>query len=75
MIQFFSKNLGLWTSSWFLGAFVGPTLGGILVEKLGFAHGAQIYGIFFLFTTFLDLGGVACLKMSTKTIDGYELVK
>ena len=46
-----------------------------MVERLGFANGAQIYGTFFLFTTILDHGGVTCLKRSPKTIDGYESVK
>jgi MFS family permease len=34
LIWFYSS--GLWTSSYFLGSFVGPTLSGILVDQVGF---------------------------------------
>ena len=63
---------GLWSSSWFLGAFLGPTVGGFLVERFGFANIAFMYVVFYIFTTFVGIAGVIC---HTSKPVGYESVK
>ena len=69
----FDKIAGLCTSSWFLGLFLGPTIGGFLVEHYGFPRSAIIYTIFFIFTAILDIAGVKC---NTSThLKGYDEVK
>ena len=69
----FDKIAGLCTSSWFLGLFLGPTIGGFLVEHYGFPQSAFMYTLFFIFTTFLDIAGVTCKKCNHPK--GYMEVK
>ena len=45
---------GLWSSSVYLGAFAGPTIGGFLVEKVGFAQSCVYYVCLFAFSTAMD---------------------
>merc|ERR1711973_24854 len=45
---------GLWSSSVYLGAFAGPTIGGFLVEKVGFAQSCVYYVCLFTFSTAMD---------------------
>ena len=46
---------GLWSSTVYLGAFAGPTVGGFLVEKFGFAQSCVYYLFLFVFSTLMDL--------------------
>jgi MFS family permease len=36
---------GIWTSSFALGNFIGPTLGGFLMESLGFAKTTTVFQV------------------------------
>ncbi|KAH9488973.1 hypothetical protein Btru_061758 [Bulinus truncatus] len=40
---------GLFNATFCLGAFVGPTIGGALIERIGFAYGSTIISGFYLF--------------------------
>ena len=49
---------GLWTSSFYLGNFLGPTLAGVLVDSYGFRWSTQIFFFCYitnLIATVLDL--------------------
>ncbi|XP_071944869.1 MFS-type transporter SLC18B1-like [Antedon mediterranea] len=51
----YSVLSGIRTCAYSFGAFVGPTLGGILVEQFDFATATLIYGLFTLFVCFMTI--------------------
>ena len=55
---YFCQNfyyLGLWSSSTYLGIFVGPTVGGFLVENIGFAQASVCFMSLLAFSTLADM--------------------
>ena len=38
---------GIWYSSYYLGAFIGPTLGGVLINIYGFDSMTMVFAIMF----------------------------
>ena len=54
--------LGLWSSSVYLGAFLGPTIGGFLVDNFGFPNSTMYmlknFTISFSQITFLNFPGL-----------------
>lgn len=56
---------GLWTSTFALGAFIGPTLAGILFDSVGFPYGTLLIIIIHIFVLLLLLVNyVFCKKPS-----------
>jgi hypothetical protein len=62
---------GMWASSFFCGSFAGPTLGGIMVEQLGFPITTVWFSSFLCLTMLAD---VYELVSSQKNIN-YKLLK
>ncbi|KAM8790324.1 MFS-type transporter SLC18B1 isoform 4-T4 [Rhynchonycteris naso] len=56
---------GLFSAMWSVGAFIGPTLGGFLYEKIGFEWAAAIQGLWAL-TSGLVMGLFYLLEYSRK---------
>jgi len=56
--------LGMWSSSYFCGAFVGPTLGGLLVQNFGFPATTVIFASVLCLVTLLDTVELAISKYS-----------
>ncbi|XP_066229294.1 MFS-type transporter SLC18B1 isoform X3 [Saccopteryx leptura] len=56
---------GLFSAMWSVGAFIGPTLGGFLYEKIGFEWAAAIQGLWAL-TSGLMMGLFYLLEYSRK---------
>ena len=54
---YFVYNLpaGIWTSSFYLGNFVGPTLGGVLVDHYGFQTAGMVLFVAFSFNACMDI--------------------
>ena len=48
-------NAGLWSSSFYLGNFVGPTLGGFMVEAYGFRKSTLLFWIMYLIIATVDV--------------------
>ena len=48
--------LGMWSSSFFLGNFVGPTVSGILVDYYGFRMTTLVFFVVYLVNIFVDVG-------------------
>ena len=46
---------GLWSCSLYLGGFLGPLVGGFLVEYFGFGQSAWIFAILFMFAGLMDV--------------------
>ena len=51
----FNASTGMWSSSFYLGTFVGPTLGGVLVDACGFPWTTVIFFGFYCVTILLDM--------------------
>ncbi len=47
--------LGMWSASFYLGNFVGPTLAGILVESWGFRKSSLLFWCLYLIITVVDV--------------------
>lgn len=56
---------GLFSAMWSVGAFIGPTLGGFLYEKIGFEWAAAIQGLWAL-TSGLAMGSFYLLESSRR---------
>ncbi|XP_036105098.1 MFS-type transporter SLC18B1 isoform X2 [Molossus molossus] len=56
---------GLFSAMWSIGAFLGPTLGGLLYEKVGFEWAAAVQGLWAL-TTGLAMGLFYLLEYSRR---------
>ncbi len=54
--------LGLWTIFYYLGNCLGPVLGGIFVQQLGFVNTAGVFVVVYLIMMALDLAE-ACWMM------------
>ena len=46
--------LGMWTSTFYLGNFVGPVVAGFMVENFGFKSTSLVFFCFFAFIILLD---------------------
>ena len=44
----------MWTSSVYLGMFVGPTVAGVLVENYGFPFTTMIFFVLYVLDVFID---------------------
>ena len=51
-------------ASFYLGMFVGPTLGGVLVERYGFKWTSLIYCLFSIGALILDIAEIVCMICS-----------
>ncbi len=49
----------MWTWSYYTGAFVGPSLGGLSVEKFGFRFTCSAFFLLFALVTILDATYIA----------------
>ena len=70
MVKLFPLT-GLWNSAMFLGFFLGPTVGGILIDSYGYQVTALVFiGLYFLATTadLMELGMVFGLKSHVSTL-------
>ena len=55
----FVSILGMWSSFFFLGNFLGPTLSGIFVENYGFRATTLFFFVIFIINIFVD-----CIELS-----------
>ncbi|XP_059097397.1 MFS-type transporter SLC18B1-like [Tigriopus californicus] len=62
----------LWTASFHLGNFLGPTIAGIIVNAIGFPYTSQISMFMFLLMTILDCILYFFDKRGSKTQNKYE---
>ena len=46
---------GIWTSAFALGNFIGPTLGGFLVDYIGFRNATTVFQVLILHSNFWNL--------------------
>jgi MFS family permease len=51
----FSITLGMWSTSFYLGNFLGPTIAGFLVEAWGFRQATVLFFSLFLVMIFVDI--------------------
>ena len=58
--------LGLWSATFYLGTFVGPTLAGVLVDNFGFKLTTMIYSTLFVGTLGLNLVEIIYHKISKR---------
>ena len=65
MFQFVLTPKGMWSSSFYLGSFAGPTFSGILVDNFGFAWTTMLF--FFIYCIMIAAGGIE-LAVLTKVI-------
>jgi MFS family permease len=56
---------GMWSSSFYLGSFAGPTFSGILVDNFGFPWTTMLF--FFIYCIMIAAGGIE-LAVLTKII-------
>ena len=70
MRQFFFK--GMWNATFALGTFIGPTLGGVLVDYCGFSFTAVVYTVFFACGLFLNVSEVIYYKFRWRAQEDYE---
>ena len=61
----------MWSSSYFCGAFMGPTLGGLLVESLAFPATTVVFASVIAVVVVMDFGEIVLLKSS----QNYRLLK
>jgi hypothetical protein len=68
--------LGIWSTSFYFGSFLGPTLSGFLVEEIGFPKTTFYFlsgNLFLLFFDIFDLGlAYTTPKTSTGDPDSYD---
>jgi len=57
---------GLWSATFYLGTFVGPTLAGVLVDNFGFKLTTMIYSTLFVGTLGLNLVEIIYHKISKR---------
>lgn len=62
----FSQNIethllisGMWTTSFYFGNFLGPTLAGFLVDAYGFRMASVVFFSFFIFILLVDIAELA----------------
>ena len=67
---------GLWTSTFALGAFIGPTLAGILFDSVGFPWATMlVIGVHILVLAFLVVFAVFCQKSTLQRVKKESLLK
>ena len=47
--------IGMWSSSFYLGNFLGPTVGGLLVDAFGFAWTTIVFSFLYCFMIIVNL--------------------
>ncbi|XP_059097668.1 MFS-type transporter SLC18B1-like [Tigriopus californicus] len=63
---------GLWTASFHLGSFVGPTVAGFIVDAIGFPQTSQISMAVFLLMAIVDCIQYYCQGRKSKSRSQYE---
>jgi len=63
---------GMWNATFALGTFIGPTLGGVLVDYCGFSFTAVVYTAFFACGLFLNVSEVIYYKFRWRAQEDYE---
>jgi hypothetical protein len=58
--------LGMWSSSFYLGSFAGPTFSGILVDYLTYKWTTFIYFVIYCTMLAADVAEFAFLKKTTR---------
>ena len=74
----FSIVEGLWACAFNLGNFVGPTLGGFLVDAWGFRRATDFFlGVFLVMVACdaANLASAACKGIFATKVGGYTAVK
>jgi MFS family permease len=67
---------GMWSASFYLGNFLGPTVSGFLVEAYGFRNSTVLFFSILLFILVIDVFELAYnvrMKRSTKNVNYEEL--
>jgi MFS family permease len=67
---------GMWSTSFYLGNFLGPTVSGFLVEAYGFRNSTVLFFSILLFILVIDVFELAYnvrMKRSTKNVNYEEL--
>ncbi len=54
---------GMWTFSFYLGSFVGPTFGGILVQHTSFAFSSEMFSAVFVFLAAVDVVSILLCRI------------
>ena len=62
----YSVISGIWTSTFALGNFIGPTLGGFLVDGMGFRQTTAVFQLIGGVMLILDLINVCCFNLKKK---------
>jgi MFS family permease len=68
---------GMWSTSFYLGNFLGPTVSGFLVEAYGFRNSTVLFFSILLLILVIDVFELAYnvrMKRSTKNVN-YEEIK
>ncbi len=68
--------LGMWSTSFYLGNFLGPTIAGFLVDAWGFRQSTVVFFSLFLVmivVDFIELGYNIKLKRTTKSAEYQQL--
>lgn len=75
--QFNVFCLGMWSSSFYLGSFAGPTYSGILVDNFGFQWTTMLYFCIFCIMIAVDGFELAFIKKVTQneTKPGYQKIE
>ena len=64
--------LGMWSSSFYLGNFLGATLAGILIEAWGFRYATVPYWIGLYITLIMNVLELAYNMKQAKDIEEYK---
>ena len=61
---------GMWSGTFYLGTFLGPTVAGVLVDSYGFKFTSMVYCFFFVGSLILNIVEIIDLKSR----HGYQLI-
>ena len=65
-------NLGMWSSSCYIGNFIGPTVSGFLVDAYGFAWTSVVLFGVYVIILMIDIGELSYILNNCKTNNEYE---
>jgi MFS family permease len=76
LILFFSIS-GLWTTAFYFGNFLGPTVAGVVVQTWGFRWAAALFALIYLAAAAADAFGMihTLYRRFQDTEEGYQSIE
>ena len=67
-------SIGIWMSSFALGNFVGPTIGGIVVQEVGFQYTTLVFFVLYSIMLLTDIVQAIVYVAKSRNQSQYEQI-